>query len=357
MNKKFWIILMLVFYFLFQNMQVFAESDDPLLSVEGKPLDSEVFVENGALKLPLEPITAALGYSIETSGQDQLIITATDQNTITIDLSKVKVTNKNHDYYLNEIPTVTNGMHYFNADFFSDTMGLRVYWDQSKNSVQLSKNKRNTIEIQTIKNSFETDILKATIQYPAVEGLENQDVQEKINHEFKQLADQSIQEGEKNAKELADSAKDFPDMPRQCETYFNYLIKYNQNGLLSLIFLNYQFAGGAHGGTIQTAFTFDLESGKQFKLQDFFIEDADYLTIFNDQIQKHLSQRGLLSLLFEPFKGMNLDQPFYLSNNGFVVFYQQYEILPYSAGIQEFQVDFNLVKKILKDPGMAIIND
>jgi hypothetical protein len=34
--------------------------------------------------------------------------------------------------------------------------------------------------------------------------------------------------------------------------------------------LDYQFAGGAHGGTIQTAFTFDLQTGEQFKLQDFF---------------------------------------------------------------------------------------
>ncbi|GAP40664.1 PdaC/SigV domain-containing protein [Flexilinea flocculi] len=357
MNRKFWIILMLVLYFSFHTMQGFAASENPLLSMDGKPLDSKAIVKNGTLRLPLEAVTAALGYSMDTSIQDQLIIKTTDDNAITIDLTEAKVSIQSHDYYLNEIPAVTNGMHYFSADFFSDSLNLRVYWDRSNNTVYLGKIKENEIEINTIKESFENDILKVSIQYPAVKGLKDQKIQDKLNYEFKQLADLAIQKGEKNAKELADYAKDFPDMPKKCETYFNYQIKYNQNGLLSLIFLDYQFAGGAHGGTIQTAFTFDLQTGEQFKLQDFFTDDADYLTIFNDQIQTLLSQRGLLSLLFEPFTGMNLSQPFYLSKNGFVVFYQQYEILPYSEGIQEFQVDYNLLEDILRDPYTVLLKE
>jgi hypothetical protein len=65
----------------------------------------------------------------------------------------------------------------------------------------------------------------------------------------------------------------------------------------------------------------------------------------------------LLSLLFEPFTGMNLSEPFYLSKNGFVVFYQQYEILPYSEGIQEFQVDYNLLEDILRDPYTVLLKE
>lgn len=357
MNRKVWIIIFVVFCSLFQTMYVFAGSENPLLKVEGKSLDTEAIIENGAPKLPLEAVTAALGFSIDASNQDQLIITTTDGKIIKISLSDAKVSKKDHEYYLNEIPALINCMHYLNVDFYSDTMNLRVYWDQSDNTVKIGKIKENEIEINTIQYSFETDILKVTVQYPVVEGLEDQSIQDQINNTFKQLADLAIQEGEKNAKELASYTKDFPEMPRHCETYFNYQIKYNQNGLLSLIFLNYQFAGGAHGGTIQTAFTFDLKSGELFKLQEFFKENTDYLTIFNHQIESDLTRRGLLSLLFEPFAGMKQNQPFYLSRNGFVIFYQQYEILPYSAGIQEFLIDFNQLEGILKETNTVLLKE
>ncbi len=143
MNRKFWIILMLVLYFSFHTMQGFAASENPLLSMDGKPLDSKAIVKNGTLRLPLEAVTAALGYSMDTSIQDQLIIKTTDDNAITIDLTEAKVSIQSHDYYLNEIPAVTNGMHYFSADFFSDSLNLRVYWDRSNNTVYLGKIKEN----------------------------------------------------------------------------------------------------------------------------------------------------------------------------------------------------------------------
>ena len=44
-----------------------------------------------------------------------------------------------------------------------------------------------------------------------------------------------------------------------------------------------------------------------------------------------------------PFNTIRDDHDLYLSNNGVVIYFQQYEHWPYAAGIQEFPVEFSVL--------------
>ena len=44
------------------------------------------------------------------------------------------------------------------------------------------------------------------------------------------------------------------------------------------------------------------------------------------------------------------NQSFYLSGNGIVIYFQEYEILPYVAGIQKFNIDYETLSKLLIEP-------
>ena len=93
-------------------------------------------------------------------------------------------------------------------------------------------------------------------------------------------------------------------------------ITYNYKNLLSLYFDEYTYAGGAHGSTIRKSQTWDLQLGMQIPLQAFFSKNEYYLIDIlkqvNIQIKNQIEQGNK--------------------------FFQQYDIAPYSSGIQTFVI-------------------
>ena len=119
--------------------------------------------------------------------------------------------------------------------------------------------------------------------------------------------------------------------------------------IISLIQRVYQFTGGAHGMTIQTGHTIDRTSGRQLTLADLFVTGANYAERMNRFV---LEEGRTRKLPMWDFKGIGEKAAFYLSDTGIVLFFQQYEIAPYSAGIVQMQIPYELMKDILQ-PGLA----
>jgi inhibitor of cysteine peptidase len=189
--------------------------------------------------------------------------------------------------------------------------------------------------------------LDVTLNYPQLSGLSDQAVQDRINALFKQEAASAKQEG-------LDNIKDYPSSlsPNKYETYFDYRIKYNRNNLLSVIFLDYQYTGGAHGSTIQKAYTLDLQTGKEYTMKDLLKTGSDYASLFNSTVKQGIKDRELYELT--TFSAISTDQAFYLDNSGVSVYFQQYEHFPYAAGIQAFTLDYRALKDIL-DPSLSFL--
>mgnify|MGYP001126647633 CR=1 FL=1 len=97
-----------------------------------------------------------------------------------------------------------------------------------------------------------------------------------------------------------------------------------------------------------------FDTGEKYRLADLFTDDADYIGIISANIQAQLNERNLIPALFEPFDQIRADQYYYLSNLGVTVYFQQYDILPYAAGIQEFTIDFLSLAHLLKNPEIFI---
>jgi len=242
---------------------------------------------------------------------------------------------------------------YMRADFFSDNLGLKVRWDGQNGIMQLESVKKNAISIKTVKEASEDDKIKITIQYPQIDGLADKTVQDSINSIFEKSATDARNEGLKNVEEMEKvRASGYTGSPNKCETYFDYRLKYNQSGLLSVVCMDYQYAGGAHGLTVQSSHTFNLKTGEEYQLKDLMKNDADYVSLINNTVRNEINERVKEGTLSEnkPFETIRDDQDFYLADSAVVVYFQQYEYWPYTAGIQEFPVDFSALKDMLK-PG------
>ncbi len=124
------------------------------------------------------------------------------------------------------------------------------------------------------------------------------------------------------------------------EVYRKIYITMNRDNLVSLYIDEYTFTGGAHGNTIRTSQNWNLFQGTMIQLADLFPNNPyfmiDILKEINLQIAKEpeIYFDNTCNLVLETFNPEN----FYLTPNSIVIYFQQYDIAPYSSGIRTFDI-------------------
>ncbi len=126
------------------------------------------------------------------------------------------------------------------------------------------------------------------------------------------------------------------------EAILQYEITYNQHCCLSLYRDQYTFTGGAHGSTIRSSDTWSLISGRSIPLSDFFPAGQDYRESLINQMIEQASKNP--EVFFEDYQDLIAkyfnEEHYYLTPSGVAIYYQQYEIAPYSTGIVVFSIPY-----------------
>ena len=121
-----------------------------------------------------------------------------------------------------------------------------------------------------------------------------------------------------------------------------YHVTYNAGCLTSLYLDTYTYMGGAHGETKRTSDTWDFHTGKRLLLTDVYpLTPASLYHLkrsTEQQIEDRLKENP--SSYFDDYKSLlqntfNKDH-FYLQPDRIVIYFQQYDLAPYSTGIPEF---------------------
>ena len=195
-----------------------------------------------------------------------------------------------------------------------------------------------------------TVVLKYKIEYAEITGSNYQLGRNLFNKYNKQKALELEERAKttlfKEASKQYDYNKtnDYPIMVY--EVFLQYNITFNQSYIVSLYYDQYEFTGGAHGNTIRTSQNWDLRTGKQIPLQYFYPNNPYYVLDILREINKQIKgqiQSGnnyyfddYCELVLDTF---NLDN-YYLNPDSIAIFFQQYDIAPYSSGIPVFYLPF-----------------
>lgn len=195
-----------------------------------------------------------------------------------------------------------------------------------------------------------SNIMRYTIKYPHFISETYQPLANKLNTLYKTKAIMYERSNIMNLYQMAmveyeySVANNYPI--HQFEAYVNYTVTYNQNCIVSLYFDQYEYAGGAHGLTVRYSDTWNLPKSKRMELSEFFPYNNHYreFIIQNiiNQIEKQIEEKSAMyfddyqKLVNENFKINN----FYLTPEGLVVYFQQYDIAPYASGIPTFLIPY-----------------
>lgn len=130
------------------------------------------------------------------------------------------------------------------------------------------------------------------------------------------------------------------------DAVLQYEVTYNENCHLSVYDDEYQYTGGAHGNTLRSSNTWDLSGGCALPLAAFFEPDEDYrgmlIQILIRQADKNIQENP--GIYFEEYRDLIAqnfnEESYYLTPDGLAIYYQQYEIAPYSTGIVVFTIPY-----------------
>lgn len=213
------------------------------------------------------------------------------------------------------------------------------------------ENRSARIKMREIKHDFKyraNTVVSFSVSYPSVETY-SRFVKENINAYYRSCASKFYRYV---ANELYTNAvRDYKnsklqDYPfRTHQALMNYTVTLNNHCHLSTYDDRYEYTGGAHGSTIRHSDTFNLKNGRRLSFYSFFRPDPgirkNLINIFIAQAQKNPQNffDDYKELIQKNFKPEN----FYLTEQGFVFYFQQYDIAPYASGIVEFFVPYGVL--------------
>lgn len=191
-------------------------------------------------------------------------------------------------------------------------------------------------------------MLEVRLKIPKITKAKDKETEEKFNKliedkilELKsQVADQAKSDYDSYKKEGVEFHK--------YEVYSEFKVTYNKNNFLSIPLRTYYYTGGAHGLTIQYGYNFDLNKGTEVSLKELFTEGFDYKSIINKEIKNQIQEKKDEYYPELKFTSIEENQTYYVDNDDLVIFYQQYEIAPYSSGIREFRIPLDNFKDNIK---------
>lgn len=194
-------------------------------------------------------------------------------------------------------------------------------------------------------------VMSYTIKYPMFYSNRFQALADKLNSFYRARASMYEKKVIKNLYQQAmveyeySVANNFPI--REFEVYEDFNVTYNQNCVLSLYFGQYEYTGGAHGMTIRSSDTWDLQRSRKMELKDLFAVKQNYneyvIAQINQQIAEDIASGDDMYFEDYPHLVVNNFKPnnFYLTEDGAVFYYQHYDIAPYAAGIRTFLIPYS----------------
>lgn len=191
-------------------------------------------------------------------------------------------------------------------------------------------------------------ILKYKIEYPQIKnttypyGINRFNTFNRIHAlELKLYAERNLFKDAKQTYEY-NIANGYPIMVY--ELILSYTITYNNDNILSLYSDEYIFSSGAHGSTIRSSQNWNLRTGEEFNLQSVFANNPNYVLYILKEINNDIKEQieNGSNQYFDNYcelviNSLNLDN-FYLYNDDVIIFFQQYDIAPYSSGIPTFTI-------------------
>jgi hypothetical protein len=224
------------------------------------------------------------------------------------------------------------------SPYYLDRLGKGIY-------------KPNDIIVLNHKYSVKRVKYKPNINYliylPKVRGVADRNIEKGINIKLTQM---SYFKPEESAKApLSITPEDVLDY-----TYYgDFSVQFFRLHLLVLDITGYYYPlHAAHGMSSRKTPNIDLVSGQFYSLGDLFMGGVYWTGELNKIIENMIETDPQYEYVFkDAFKGIAIDQSFYVDENNLYIYFSPYEIGPYVAGFITFKIPFTEIEGMMNKQG------
>ncbi|OAB42204.1 PdaC/SigV domain-containing protein [Paenibacillus glacialis] len=299
-------------------------------------LSQKGLISNGSTLIPVTVLRDQMGLPLTYNPASKTYSIGSGYKQLDISISEYGVDAYINNHYVNEYEVKNiGGRLYVPFKLMSDYLGYQGVWNPPLKSLSITPRVENDIVITTKSEESKTKDASFLLQYPTISGLENAAAEKEINAMLEKVKKQFVEAANEQAA-LRDGTVEHP-----YEFLQNYLVTYNQNGMLSLVMNQYSYTGGAHGMNNRIGLTFSLQDGKLLSIDDLLKEKNPTYKVGLDKFLLK-SLQGFEGY-YGDFKGLGADVDYYLKTDGLALFFQQYEYAPYAAGNPTFVIPFDQV--------------
>jgi hypothetical protein len=192
-----------------------------------------------------------------------------------------------------------------------------------------------SLRITRVSARSEAPGLTYSYAYPRLAGIQNNLTQQKLNVRFREMALTAKMTAELEAKTVPGA-----------EGGYGFEVMRNEGGILSIM-LSESLTRGVHTATTVGGVTVDTVSGSTYKLKDLFFENADYVSLISDKIEKQISIRGLDKKMVHAFKHIRKSEDYYLTKDDLVII-MGHEYFPEDLAVQKFTITLKSLEGSLK---------
>lgn len=256
--------------------------------------------------------------------------------------------------YLILVLLLTTNFHgAFAIDTHSDPDSVEISLPRMVNNI-LKDEEGATIENE--EKVYSNKYVSVNINKPSVkiaknkeaEGIINNKISKRINDFEEYITKLSIRDNEYNIKVGLE--------PKPYVINVNNNVTYNKNNILSITLNLYSYTGGAHGSSVDESFNFDINTGNRGVIEDFLGNNRNYNKIILDNVKATINKNPELYFK-EAVDKLNVipyNQKFFLTYKDLVIYFDEYEIAPYVAGIPKFYIPLSKFPKGLNKVNIQV---
>lgn len=197
-----------------------------------------------------------------------------------------------------------------------------------------------------------------TAEYPELTGIDAATAVN-FNQSGKKIAADANKRFKENIADLtAEDLKRFTSDDAALYEQLTYSVELANDDVISLLFEDDSYTGGAHGSSITTTVNFDLKNNRELKLADIFVPNANYL--------KTLSESSLTDLKAQKIEATDDEtlndgttpkeenfRSWNLTKKGLQINFDAYQVASYAAGPQIVVIPYDKLRDILRKDGAA----
>ncbi len=202
---------------------------------------------------------------------------------------------------------------------------------------------------------YKSDTVDATVDTPAITGLSNKDLENKLNKEFAAYSSALIGAFEKEVKEWQ---QEYPSDSAHFGMDSGYQVLTNTEDYLSIDI--YLVNTAASSSTVEKFYTINKKTQKLLTLSGLFIKNADYEAVLEKYVIKEMKNQmknGEHTYWIDepnmmPEKLITPDTLFYINKeNQLVLCFEKYSVAPGCEGNPEFPIPKTIIADILDKNG------